>query len=56
MIMIITRFKSYPYNYKDKKRGYTVERHTEISHTKPEPIATNGIRTTVAEQQQQEVK
>ena len=28
--MIITRFKSYPYNYKDKKRGYTAARHTEI--------------------------
>ena len=52
--MIITQFKSYP--YKDKKRGYTVARHTEMSHTKPEPIATNGIRTTVAKQEQQEVK
>ena len=52
--MIITRFKSYP--YKDEKRGYTVTRHTEMSHTKPEPNATNGIRTTVAKQKQQQVK
>ena len=28
---------------------------TEMSHTKPEPIATKGIRTAVAEQKQQEV-
>ena len=35
-----------PYN--DKKRGYTVTRRTEMSHTKPKLNATNGIRTTVA--------
>ena len=51
--MIITRFKSYPYT--DKKRSCTVTERTEMSHTKPEPNATNGIRTTVAEQRQQEV-
>ena len=28
---------------------------TEMSHTKPEPNAKNGIRTAVAEQKQQEV-
>ena len=39
-------FKFYP--YKDTMRGYTVTRHTEMSHTKPEQNATNGIRTTVA--------
>ena len=36
-------------------RGYTVTRHTEMSHTKPEQNATNGIRTIVAKQKQQEV-
>ena len=52
--MLITWFKSY--SYKDKKRGYTVTRHTaEMSHTKTEQNATNGTRTTVAKQKQQEV-
>ena len=36
-------------------RGYTVTRYAEMSHTKPEQNATNGIRTTVAKQKQQEV-
>ena len=53
MIITRTRFKSYP--YKDTMRGYTVTRHTGMSHTKPEQNATNGIRTTVAKQKQQEV-
>ena len=53
MIITCTRFKSYP--YKDTMRGYTVTRHTEMSHAKPEQNATNGIRTTVAKQKQQEV-
>ena len=42
------------YPYKDKKRGYTVTRHTEMKNTKPEQNATNGIKTTVAKQKQQE--
>ena len=51
--MIITRFKSYPYT--DKNRSCTVTERTEMSHTKPEPDATKGIRTIVAEQRQQKV-
>ena len=53
MITIITRSKSYPYT--DKKRGCTVTERTEMSHTKPEPNATKGKRTTVAEGKQEEV-
>ena len=33
-MIIDTRFKSY--RYKDEKRGYTVTKHTEMSHNKPE--------------------
>ena len=51
---VITRFKSYPSN--DNTRGYTVTRRTKMSHTKPKLNATNGMRTTVAKQKQQEVK
>ena len=52
-IKIITWFKSYP--YKDENIGCTVTRRNEMSHTKPEPNASKGIRMTVAEQKQQEV-
>ena len=33
---------------------HTVIDRNEMSHTKPEPNATKGIRTTVAEQKQQQ--
>ena len=41
--------------YTDKKRGCTVIERTEMHHTKRERNATEGIRTTVTEQKQQEV-
>ena len=47
-IVIIIWLKSYPYT--GKKRGCTVIECIEMSHTKPEPNATKGIRTTVTEQ------
>ena len=53
-IMITTGLKSYP--FKDKMRSYTVTGHIEISHTKPEQNAANGIRMTVPKQKQQEVQ
>ena len=53
MIIIIIWSKFYPYT--DKKRGCTVTERTEMSHTKPEPNATKGIRTTVTEQKEQEI-
>ena len=38
-----------------KTRGCTVIERTEMSHILPELNATNGIRTTVAEQKHLEV-
>ena len=49
--MIITRLKSYP--YRDKNRGHTVIGSTDMSHTKPKPNTTKGIRKTLAKQKQQ---